>query len=116
MTVPGFCCGRPRRRSYRISLTIALLALILCGGAAATEEAAEDGGRNLRAAGDGGSSRLPGAAASDGPDPNQPDATADRGMTWIEPEDLPAEVQFERRLNMGCGEFVRLAGACGCKK
>jgi len=104
MTVSGFCCGRPRRRSYRISLAIALLALI-CGGAAATEDAADGDGRSLRAAG----GRLPGAAASDGPDPNQPDAVADRGMTWIEPEDLPAEVQFERRLNMGCGEFVRLA-------
>lgn len=37
----------------------------------------------------------------------QEEHATDLGMTWIEPENLPTEIQFERKLNMmGCGKFV----------
>ena len=103
MTAPGFG-GRPCR-SYLLPLVIALV--LICG-ASSTE--ADNSDRSLRLAGDGTSHATEhyhdneGHAADD--EPNANEDVVGLGMTWIEPEDLPMEIQFERKLNMmGCGKY-----------
>ena len=102
MTVPGFG-GRPCL-SYLLSLIIVLG--LICG---AISIEAHSSDRSLRLAGDGTSHAIEhhddeGHAADD--EHNANEDVVDLGMTWIEPGDLPMEIQFERKLNMmGCGKY-----------
>ena len=101
MTVPCYC-GRPCR-SYLLSLIIALG--LICG---AISIDADNSDRSLRLTGDGANHATEHhheeGHAND--EHNANEDAVDLGMTWIEPENLPAEIQFERKLNMmGCGKY-----------
>ena len=90
-------------RSYLLSLVIALG--LICG-ALSTEDANSD--RSLRLAGDGASHAIKPHHDDEGhaDEHNANEDVVDLGMTWIEPKNLPTEIQFERKLNMmGCGEY-----------
>jgi len=112
MTVPGFC-GRPCR-SYLLFLTITLG--LICG-ALSTDIDKSAKGRRLN--GDSTQHVTENDTASDEEghvraEHSKPEHMMDLGMTWIEPENLPTEIQFERKLNMmGCGKLW--ACVCGPK-
>ena len=98
MTAPG------SSRSYLLSLIIALG--LICG---ALSIDANNSDRNLRLAEDGTSHAIAHHHDDEGhaDEHNANKDVVDLGMTWIEPENLPTEIQFERKLNMmGCGETI----------
>ena len=79
--------------------------MLICGPSS-TE--ADNSDRSLRLAGDGTSRATEHRHDNEGhaDEYNANEDVVDLGMTWIEPEDLPMEIQFERKLNMmGCGKY-----------
>ena len=99
MTVSDFC------RSHLLCAVISLA--LICGAWSAD---ADTGARGLRINGDGTQHH---ATEQDTGHhvvvraKHGQEHAVDLGMTWIEPENLPTEIQFERKLNMmGCGKLL----------
>lgn len=103
MTVSDFSGGRPCR-SYLLCAVISLA--LICGVWSAD---VDTGARGLRINGDGTHPATEHDTAGHQvvrAEHGQEQHVVDLGMTWIEPENLPTEIQFERKLNMmGCGKF-----------
>ena len=100
MMIPGRPC-----RSYLFCVTISIA--LICG---VWSIDVDTGARGLRINGDGTHHATEHVTATGHhvvrAEHSQEEHVVDLGMTWIEPENLPTEVQFERKLEMmGCGKF-----------
>jgi len=99
MMIPGRPC-----RSYLFCVTISIA--LICG---VWSTDVDTGARGLRINGDGTHHATEHNTATGHQvvrAKHGQEHAVDLGMTWIEPENLPTEVQFERKLEMmGCGKL-----------